>query len=116
MSLNIGRSWSFIKYHDAVRSYRLMLEHRFTHMSDPFPRVLIEEGFVRILAVMARMTYGNTNMPKFCIQSLVRIVSNVDPMEAKAILSELLSYNVIELISICLRGGIDSLTIDGFEI
>lgn len=85
-------------------------------MSDPFPRVLIEEGFVRILAVMARMTYGNTNMPKFCIQSLVRIVSNVDPMEAKAILSELLSYNVIELISICLRGGMDSLTIDGFEI
>lgn len=27
---------------------------------------------------MARLTYGNTNMPKFCMQSLVRITANVD--------------------------------------
>ncbi|EIE77637.1 hypothetical protein RO3G_02341 [Rhizopus delemar RA 99-880] len=38
---------------------------------------------------MARLTFGNTNMPKFCMQSLVRITANVD---------------VAELISICLRG------------
>ncbi|ORE22672.1 ARM repeat-containing protein [Rhizopus microsporus] len=53
---------------------------------------------------MARLTYGNTNMPKFCMQSLVRITSNVDVAEAKKILLELLDYNIIELISICLRG------------
>lgn len=72
---------------------------------------------------MARLTYGNTNMPKFCMQSLVRITSNVDVagninmfnkvtciymystiIEAKKILLELLDYNIIELISICLRG------------
>lgn len=90
---------------------------------DPLPHVLIDNGFVSLLAKMARLTYGNTNMPKFCMQSLVRITSNVDVagninmfnkvtciymystiIEAKKILLELLDYNIIELISICLRG------------
>lgn len=85
--------------------------------------MLIDNGFVSLLAKMARLTYGNTNMPKFCMQSLVRITSNVDVagnihifnevayiyihsmiLEAKKILLELLDYNIIELISICLRG------------
>lgn len=72
---------------------------------EPFPKILIQEGFVAVLAQMARMTYGNTNMPKFCIQSLVRIVSNVEVGEAKSILEELLDYKVIDLISISLRAG-----------
>ena len=67
--------------------------------------MLIQDGFVAVLAKMARVTYGNTNMPKFCIQSLVRIISNVDVVEAKTILTELLEYNVIDLISISLRSG-----------
>ncbi|KAI9262013.1 armadillo-type protein [Sporodiniella umbellata] len=50
---------------------------------------------------MARLTYGNTNMPKFCMQSLVRITANVD---VTVILVELLDYNILDLISICLRG------------
>ena len=79
---------------------------------DPFPKVLIEQGFVSVLAKMARMTYGNTNMPKFCIQSLVRIISNVDVLEAKTILTELLEYNVIDLISISLRSGNIYISID----
>lgn len=44
-------------------------------------------------------------MPKFCIQSLVRIVSNVEVGEAKSILEELLDYKIIDLISISLRAG-----------
>lgn len=72
---------------------------------EPFPKILIQEGFVAVLAQMARMTYGNTNMPKFCIQSLVRIVSNVEVGEAKSILEELLDYKIIDLISISLRAG-----------
>ncbi|KAG2179124.1 hypothetical protein INT43_001974 [Umbelopsis isabellina] len=56
---------------------------------------------------MARMTFGNTNMPKFCMQSLVRVIASVDPVgqytEARAILTELLDYNIVSLISVCLR-------------
>ncbi|KAI8993197.1 hypothetical protein BDB01DRAFT_716414 [Pilobolus umbonatus] len=42
---------------------------------------------------MARTTFGNTNMPKFCLQSLVRITSN-----------ELLHHDIIDLIGMCLKG------------
>lgn len=65
---------------------------------------MIENGFVSLLARMARMTYGNTNMPKFCMQSLVRIAANVDVSEAKKVLTELLDYNIVDLIYNCLRG------------
>ena len=71
---------------------------------EPLPRVLIDYGFVSLLAKMARMTYGNTNMPKFCMQSLVRITSNVEANEAKRVLTELMEYDIVDLISNCLRG------------
>ncbi|CEG74833.1 hypothetical protein RMATCC62417_09971 [Rhizopus microsporus] len=86
-----------------LKYWTLMILYQIS-LSDPLPHVLIDNGFVSLLAKMARLTYGNTNMPKFCMQSLVRITSNVDVAEAKKILLELLDYNIIELISICLRG------------
>ncbi|KAI8139436.1 armadillo-type protein [Fennellomyces sp. T-0311] len=85
-----------------LKYWTLMILYQISR-SEPFPKVLVQDGFVAVLAKMARITYGNTNMPKFCIQSLVRIISNVDVVEAKAILTELLDYNVIDLISISLR-------------
>ncbi|KAI7884559.1 ARM repeat-containing protein [Lichtheimia hyalospora FSU 10163] len=85
-----------------LRYWTLMILYQITR-TEPFPKILIQEGFVAVLAKMARMTYGNTNMPKFCIQSLVRIVSNVEVGEAKSILEELLDYKIIDLISISLR-------------
>ncbi|KAI8083959.1 uncharacterized protein B0P05DRAFT_535605 [Gilbertella persicaria] len=86
-----------------LKYWTLMILYQIS-LSDPLPRVLIDHGFVSLLAKMARMTYGNTNMPKFCLQSLVRITANVDVTEAKKILTELLSYNIVDLIFNCLRG------------
>lgn len=86
-----------------LKYWTLMILYQIS-LSDPLPKVLIENGFVSLLARMARMTYGNTNMPKFCMQSLVRIAANVDVAEAKKVLAELLDYNIVDLISNCLRG------------
>ncbi|KAI9361286.1 hypothetical protein BD770DRAFT_20058, partial [Pilaira anomala] len=86
-----------------LKYWTLMILYQIS-LSDPLPRVLIENGFVSLLARMARMTYGNTNMPKFCMQSLVRIAANVDVSEAKKVLTELLDYNIVDLIYNCLRG------------
>ncbi|KAI8370486.1 uncharacterized protein BYT42DRAFT_582594 [Radiomyces spectabilis] len=85
-----------------LKYWTLMVLYQIS-LTDPFPKILISGGFVKVLAKMARMTYGNTNMPKFCMQSLVRIVANVDIMEAKKILNELLDYRIVDLISVCLR-------------
>ncbi|KAG2206826.1 hypothetical protein INT47_007582, partial [Mucor saturninus] len=86
-----------------LKYWTLMILYQIS-LSDPLPKVLIENGFVSLLARMARMTYGNTNMPKFCMQSLVRIAANVDVSEAKKVLTELLEYDIVDLISNCLRG------------
>ncbi|KAI8329366.1 hypothetical protein EDC96DRAFT_529431 [Choanephora cucurbitarum] len=86
-----------------LKYWTLMILYQIS-LSEPLPRVLIDYGFVSLLAKMARMTYGNTNMPKFCMQSLVRITSNVDANEAKRVLTELMDYNIVDLISNCLRG------------
>ncbi|KAI8371916.1 hypothetical protein BD560DRAFT_395831 [Blakeslea trispora] len=86
-----------------LKYWTLMILYQIS-LSEPLPRVLVDYGFVCLLAKMARMTYGNTNMPKFCMQSLVRITSNVDANEAKRILTELLDYSIVDLISNCLRG------------
>ncbi|CAO3652222.1 unnamed protein product [Mucor fragilis] len=86
-----------------LKYWTLMILYQIS-LSDPLPKVLIENGFVSLLARMARMTYGNTNMPKFCMQSLVRIAANIDVSEAKRVLKELLDYNIVDLISNCLRG------------
>ncbi|KAM3582119.1 hypothetical protein VKS41_005548 [Umbelopsis sp. WA50703] len=85
-----------------LKYWSLMVLHQVS-LSEPFHRPLITNGFVAILAKMARMTFGNTNMPKFCMQSLVRVIASVDPVEARAILTELLDYNIVSLISVCLR-------------
>lgn len=59
---------------NCMPGFRLMM----TFSIEPFHRPLITNGFVAILAKMARMTFGNTNMPKFCMQSLVRVIASVD--------------------------------------
>ncbi|KAI9019287.1 armadillo-type protein [Phycomyces nitens] len=86
-----------------LKYWTLMILYQVS-LSDPFPKVLIRNGFIGLIAKMARMTYGNTNMPKFCMQSLVRILANVNSTESKTILIELLDYHIVDLISICLRG------------
>ncbi|KAI8091717.1 hypothetical protein BDF21DRAFT_410072 [Thamnidium elegans] len=86
-----------------LKYWTLMILYQIS-LSDPLPKALIENGFVSLLARMVRMTYGNTNMPKFYMQSLVRIAANVEVPEAKKVLTELLDYNIVDLISNCLRG------------
>jgi hypothetical protein len=93
---------------NAIKNMPLLqyyLTRSFLNPTDPLPKVLIESGFVKILAQMARITYGNTNMPKFCMQSLVRMTANIEVSESKKVLNELLGYDIVDLISICLRGG-----------
>ncbi|KAI8070067.1 hypothetical protein BC940DRAFT_296883 [Gongronella butleri] len=85
-----------------LKYWTLMILHQIS-LSDPFPKALVAHGFVGLLAAMARATFGNTNMPKFCMQSLVRLVASVDTIDSKIVLLELLEYDIVDLISVCLR-------------
>ncbi|KAJ3291789.1 hypothetical protein HK104_005803 [Borealophlyctis nickersoniae] len=64
---------------------------------------MIEADFVRLLAQMTRFTFGNNNMQKLCLHSLVRLISSMDHPEAMKQLTRLAEMNMVPLVSSCLR-------------
>ncbi|KAI7830548.1 hypothetical protein BC939DRAFT_392626 [Gamsiella multidivaricata] len=59
---------------------------------------------------MSRLAFGNANMPKICLQSLVRlIVTMEDDAEVRWHLSELLDYDIVPLLATYIRS-------DDFEL
>ncbi|KAG0370170.1 40s ribosomal protein L44e [Gamsiella multidivaricata] len=61
-------------------------------------------------AEMSRLAFGNANMPKICLQSLVRlIVTMEDDAEVRWHLSELLDYDIVPLLATYIRS-------DDFEL
>lgn len=57
---------------------RLSPTHILNYPADSLHHALIVAGFVPLLARMSRLTFGNTNMPKYCMQSLVRIINSTE--------------------------------------
>ncbi|RUS21036.1 hypothetical protein BC937DRAFT_93802 [Endogone sp. FLAS-F59071] len=134
-------------HNNELKYWSLMVVHQIS-LCDNLHHALITAGFVPLLARMSRLTFGNTNMPKYCMQSLVRIINSTETIgacdigyneneelmgprrldnegmhfkrtsvkfpivlieaskfsfEAKTLLEELLDYNIVSLISVCLR-------------
>ncbi|KAG0197319.1 hypothetical protein BGX28_009175 [Mortierella sp. GBA30] len=71
---------------------------------------LIRVDLIRTLAEMSRLSFGNANMPKICLQSLVRLIVTMDDEEdIHWYLSELLDYDIVLLIATYIRS-------DDFEL
>lgn len=56
---------------------------------------MISKGLISILAQMTRLTFGNTNMQKLCLHSLVRLISGLDNEGDRSALSFSLYYTYI---------------------
>lgn len=55
---------------------------------------------------MSRLSFGNANMPKICLQSLVRLIVTMENDIAVRIhLEELLDYEIVPLIATYIRSG-----------
>lgn len=67
---------------------------------------LIRFGLVRTLAEMSRLSFGNANMPKICLQSLVRLIVIMDDDDdVRWYLTELLDFDIVPLIATYIRSG-----------
>ncbi|KAG0068275.1 hypothetical protein BGZ90_000652, partial [Linnemannia elongata] len=65
---------------------------------------LIRFGLVRTLAEMSRLSFGNANMPKICLQSLVRLIVIMDDDDdVRWYLTELLDFDIVPLIATYIR-------------
>ncbi|KAG0315475.1 40s ribosomal protein L44e [Dissophora globulifera] len=92
-----------------LQYWSLMVVHQLAACEALHPE-LIRMGLIRTLAEMSRLSFGNANMPKICLQSLVRlIVTMEDDKEVRWHLSELLEYDIVPLIATYIRS-------DDFEL
>ncbi|KAF8979251.1 hypothetical protein BGZ46_005682, partial [Entomortierella lignicola] len=92
-----------------LQYWSLMVVHQLAACEALHP-ALISVGLIRTLAEMSRLSFGNANMPKICLQSLVRlIVTMEDDSEVRWRLSELLEYDIVPLIATYIRS-------DDFEL
>lgn len=85
-----------------LKYWALLLVHQFS-LTEKLHRVLLKKDLVPILARMTRLTFGNTNMQKYCLHSLVRLVSDLENQEAETQLNKLLDLNMAPMITACLR-------------
>ncbi|CAG8542102.1 16852_t:CDS:10, partial [Acaulospora colombiana] len=90
-----------------TKYWSLMVTHQLASCERIHP-MLVKEGFIPILANMSWQTFGSSAMPKYCLQALVRIISNMKPEDSKKELTKLLDCNIVRLLSACLRNSVEN--------
>ncbi|KAJ3292547.1 hypothetical protein HDU79_001346 [Rhizoclosmatium sp. JEL0117] len=85
-----------------LRYWSLLVIHQFTLCEHLHP-ILIFKGLIPILGTMTRSTFGNSNMQKYCLHSLVRLISSLKSAEAPKKLQALLDMNLVNLVGACLK-------------
>ncbi|KAF9940329.1 40s ribosomal protein L44e [Modicella reniformis] len=92
-----------------LQYWSLMVVHQLAACEALHPQ-LIKVGLIRTLAEMSRLSFGNANMPKICLQSLVRLIVTMEEDEdVRLHLMELLDYEIVPLIATYIRS-------DDFEL
>ncbi|KAF9190587.1 hypothetical protein BGZ51_008438 [Haplosporangium sp. Z 767] len=86
-----------------LQYWSLMVVHQLAACEALHPE-LIKVGLIRKLAEMSRLSFGNANMPKICLQSLVRLIVTMDDdADVRWYLTQLLDYDIVLLIATYIR-------------
>ncbi|KAJ3385285.1 hypothetical protein HDU92_003123 [Lobulomyces angularis] len=89
-------------HNNDLKYWSLLLLHQF-FLSEQLHGRLIELNITALFGEMARKTFGNSNMQKLCLHSLVRLISSMDNSEGSKQLAILFNLNMVPLITCCLR-------------
>ncbi|KAG0248618.1 hypothetical protein BG011_010081, partial [Mortierella polycephala] len=88
-----------------LQYWSLMVVHQLAACEALHPD-LIKVGLIRKLAEMSRLSFGNANMPKICLQSLVRLIVTMDDdADVRWYLTQLLDYDIVLLIATYIRSA-----------
>ncbi|TPX45792.1 hypothetical protein SeLEV6574_g03655 [Synchytrium endobioticum] len=85
-----------------IKYWALLLLHQLS-LQEELHEVLLSKKVIRILAKMTRLTFGNSNMQKLCLHSLVRLISSLEKNNAVNELDDLVAMNMVPLICACIR-------------
>ncbi|KAI9334581.1 hypothetical protein BDR26DRAFT_560277 [Obelidium mucronatum] len=75
----------------------------FCLFAEPLHAILIFKDLIPILGKMTRSTFGNSNMQKYCLHSLVRLISSLKSSDAPEKLKILIDMNLVSLVGACLK-------------
>ncbi|KAJ3353312.1 hypothetical protein HDU83_006992, partial [Entophlyctis luteolus] len=95
---------SFLKdesFSNDLRYWSLLVVHQLS-LLESLHAILILKQMIPILGLMTRSTFGNSNMQKYCLHSLVRLISSLGT-DAQKKLSELIDLNIVSIIGGCLK-------------
>ncbi|KAJ3377829.1 hypothetical protein HDU84_008176, partial [Entophlyctis sp. JEL0112] len=84
-----------------LRYWSLLVVHQLS-LLESLHAILILKQMIPILGLMTRSTFGNSNMQKYCLHSLVRLISSLGT-DAQKKLSELIDLNIVSIIGGCLK-------------
>ncbi|KAJ3414201.1 hypothetical protein HDV05_006906 [Chytridiales sp. JEL 0842] len=93
---------SYPTHSNDLKYWSLLAVHQLC-MLDELQPYLVKKGLIPVLATMTRVTFGNSNMQKYCIHSLVRLLSGLEAEDIEKQLTILLEHNMPSLIVACLR-------------
>lgn len=97
----------------SLKYWSIMLLHQFT-LTDDSHAHLIEHDLINVFATLAGQTFGETQMQKICMHSLVRLLSSLedangidrDILVTNEVFKQLAELRIIMIISGCIRSGI----------
>ncbi|KAF9581543.1 hypothetical protein BGW38_001405 [Lunasporangiospora selenospora] len=99
----IARFLTKVEPANELQYWCLMVIHQLA-ACDALRSELVRYGFIKTLAEMSRLSFGNANMPKICLNSLVRLmVAMEDDEEVRWYLNELLSFDIVPLLATYIR-------------
>ncbi|KAJ3234857.1 hypothetical protein HDU81_001071 [Chytriomyces hyalinus] len=85
-----------------LRYWALLVIHQLASTEKLHP-ILVFKGLIPILGSMTRSTFGNSNMQKYCVHAVVRLVANLSAEDAPAHLQRLLDMNMVSILGACLK-------------
>ncbi|KAI9199660.1 uncharacterized protein BJ171DRAFT_517423 [Polychytrium aggregatum] len=85
-----------------LKYWALLLLHQLS-LCDDVHAGMIKKDIVSLLATLTRLTFGNTNMQKMCLHSLVRLITSMESQRATKELNKLLDMHMVSMIALCLK-------------
>ncbi|KAL7752825.1 hypothetical protein RI367_001828 [Sorochytrium milnesiophthora] len=83
--------------------WTLILVHQFALSAENSSADMVNMGFVPLLGMMLRETYGNANMQKLCLHAIVRLVGQLEASAAQQQLEQLLQVNIVAILASSFR-------------
>ena len=95
-------------HNNDLKYWCLLVVHQLC-LEETLRPILIDHKLVGVLGKLSRLTFGNSGMQKLAIHSIVRLIGNMEDVEAQQALHNLHGEGLIPMLASCLKSGMSLL-------